>query len=247
MTSIERYGNKYIHKNNDICTIYHYKLELTDEQPIIVGSPVLVNDTYKEFLMTAPVNLRLIQIGPVKYKPHIQVNEVIKYETYEDYLRFKSTLSMHDNQWVYNILEGMAEKENILIQTKYMTLVRNIFKWVNISDLKNLAYLGIIHRKDIASLRDLDGSHINLLETIMVRGLDAIYEYHGVNSNQIKCFIHYRPSTWHLHVHFVHILSNYEDFSCVTGSHLLQNVIFNLKLDSNYYKKIIMPIFQKNE
>lgn len=50
-------------------------------------------------------------------------------------------------------------------------------------------------------------------------------------------FFHYTPSTFQLHIHFTNINNNSIN-SSVEYSHELGQVIFNLELDSDYYKKI---------
>ena len=55
----------------------------------------------------------------------------------------------------------------------------------------------------------------------------------------MKIYIHYNPSTYHLHIHFVNNLFH-NISSSVEYSHELNNVIFNLELDSDYYKKIVL-------
>lgn len=49
-------------------------------------------------------------------------------------------------------------------------------------------------------------------------------------------FIHYQPSFYRLHIHFIHVENKKED---ILGdrAHFLDNVISNLELDENYYLK----------
>ena len=50
-------------------------------------------------------------------------------------------------------------------------------------------------------------------------------------------FFHYDPSTYHLHIHFINTRYT-ENWSSVEYSHDLDIVIFNLRMDRDYYKKI---------
>ena len=53
-------------------------------------------------------------------------------------------------------------------------------------------------------------------------------------------FFHYDPSTYQLHIHFANIAEN--NGSSVEYSHDLDIVIFNLSLDSDYYKKVLLNV-----
>jgi hypothetical protein len=68
--------------------------------------------------------------------------------------------------------------------------------------------------------------------------LKIIKEKYGLNETSIKKFFHYPPSTYHLHIHFV---NNRVKFgSSIEYSHELNNVIFNLSICSDYYKKALL-------
>lgn len=247
MAVIEHKGNQYIHKIGDTCTIYNYQLNMTDEHPPIEGEIIHQNDIYTTYLLTMPVQLKLIKIGPIKYKPFEETKKLLQMETYEQYLKIKDQLSLSNNQWIYNILEGKSEQENVIARNKEMVLVHSL-KWINKKEIEQLCCLALLQRKDITSLRDLTGEHIELLENIVETSLSKIYRLYAVPSEKIKVFIHYRPSVWHLHIHFVHMDANYDKFfSCATGSHMINNIIFNLKMDTDYYKKITLQIHNKSD
>ena len=57
----------------------------------------------------------------------------------------------------------------------------------------------------------------------------------------IKMYFHYEPSTYHLHIHFVNISSN-QLHSSVEYSHELNNVMFNVKMMSDYYKIVLLNV-----
>ena len=67
--------------------------------------------------------------------------------------------------------------------------------------------------------------------------LEKIEEKYNLKEENLKMFFHYDPSTYHLHIHFINTEYT-ESWSSVEYSHDLDTVIFNLKLDSDYYKKI---------
>jgi m7GpppX diphosphatase len=93
--------------------------------------------------------------------------------------------------------------------------------------------------KKLHSIRDLDGTHIELLEFIKTKTLEIIKSTYGFESVVIKMYLHYAPSTYHLHIHFV-LVSNTDTNSSCEYSHELSNVIENLKINSDYYKLVVM-------
>ena len=58
-----------------------------------------------------------------------------------------------------------------------------------------------------------------------------------VPANQIRAYLHYQPSYYHLHVHFTHV--KYEAPRILIGqAHLLNDVIDNIEnIDPHYYQK----------
>jgi len=54
---------------------------------------------------------------------------------------------------------------------------------------------------------------------------------------KIRAFVHYQPTFYYFHVHYLSI--ELESFSTqINRAHDLFGIIQNLKLDSDYYKKI---------
>lgn len=58
----------------------------------------------------------------------------------------------------------------------------------------------------------------------------------------MKSFFHYKPSYYHLHVHFVHYKSCDKAASYIGVSVPLEDVIDNIELDSGYYQKKTMVL-----
>ena len=91
--------------------------------------------------------------------------------------------------------------------------------------------------KQLRTIRELTKEHIPLLEHMKKTTLEKIEKVYGLKEGSLKIYFHYEPSTYHLHIHFVNI--SYKDAgSSVEYSHDLDSVIFNLSLDSDYYRKI---------
>ncbi|XP_014668403.1 PREDICTED: m7GpppX diphosphatase-like [Priapulus caudatus] len=140
-------------------------------------------------------------------------------------------------QWVYNILEKKAETERVLFEDpdpKIGFVLLPDMKWDK-KHMENMYMLAICHRRDVLSLRDLTEEHLPMLRNILSKGLNAIKEAYGVNEDQVKIYLHYQPSYYHLHVHFTHLKFNAPG-SSVGKAYLLTDVIDNIVLMSNYYQ-----------
>ncbi|NXP81787.1 DCPS diphosphatase, partial [Ramphastos sulfuratus] len=141
-------------------------------------------------------------------------------------------------QWVYNILEKKAEAERIIHENpdpcSGFVLLPD-FKW-NQSQLDDLYLIALVHRRDLRSLRDLTAEHLPLLRTILTEGQEAISKRFGVPGCQLRIYLHYQPSYYHLHVHFTAL--GYEAAgSAVERAHLLPDVIDNLLMEPSYYQQ----------
>lgn len=157
----------------------------------------------------------------------------VVYERFSEYQEIISNRNWSKEQWVYNILDGVAEQDKILYRDEHIVIAPN-YTW-NMND-NNLMYLLVFPmNKELHTLRDLNSTHLELLEHIKNKTLEVIKEKFGFDSNVIKMFIHYAPSTYHLHVHFV-LVSNTDVNSSVEYSHDLDNIINILKIKPDYYQ-----------
>ena len=154
-------------------------------------------------------------------------------ESYVDYLTFLQTYPLEKDQWIYNIINGKCEQDQIIFQDDQFILLPN-YTWVN----KKINYLHLLSfPKDtsLRSLRSLEGKHVPFLKYLKKITYKKIKESYDLDETQMKAFIHYVPSTYHLHVHFVHIYHPNCD-SSTEYSHFLDDVIYNLSMQSDYYQ-----------
>ena len=159
-------------------------------------------------------------------------------ETYSEYLDFIKKRDFKKEQWVYNILEGTAEQEKILFRDERLVIIPT-YTWSDHNDLAKMYILTFPMEKILHSIRDLDGSHIELLEYMKLKTLEIIKNTYGFESDIIKMYLHYMPSTYHLHIHFV-LISNIDVNSSCEYSHELNTVIENLKINFDYYKLVTL-------
>lgn len=68
---------------------------------------------------------------------------------------------------------------------------------------------------------------------------EAILQRYQLPASQLRIYLHYQPSYYHLHIHFTKL--SYEVPGCSgERAHLLADVIQNLHLNSDYYKSQTM-------
>ena len=98
--------------------------------------------------------------------------------------------------------------------------------------------LSIVRDPDIRSVRDLRGKHIELLQNLMHQTITAIRRVYGLDRDQMRIFVHYPPTYYHLHIHFT-CLAISKGIS-LGKAIFLEDIIDNLKMDPQYYKKANM-------
>lgn len=239
----------------------------TDEENITIGyfsdkvitQTEFINNIYGSFNLLPPSELNGVKstiIYPATEK-HIQKYsikaKVLVKETpilYENVIKPYITSSQFSLDWVYNILEHKQEVERIIYEddnpeTGFVLLPD--LKWDGHTS-ETLYVLALPHQRGIKSLRDLNGTHLNLLKNIRDCGCKAIKEKFGLKDTQLRIYFHYQPSFYHLHVHF-NALNNEAPGIFCEKSHLLDTVIDNIELMPDYYQKATLPfvVFENNE
>ena len=146
-------------------------------------------------------------------------------------------------QWVQNILDHKSETERIVCDDEDpevgFVLLPDM-KWDGIQ-LESLYMMAIARKNGIKSIRDLDQSHLPLLHNIKNKCLKVIEDKYGLKASQMRVYLHYQPSYYHLHIHFTSL--DYENTS-IERNHLLDNVINNINIRGDYYQKsnLLFPI-----
>lgn len=97
--------------------------------------------------------------------------------------------------------------------------------------------LAIVHRRDLASLRDLRQEHLPLLKNVLAKGLEAIQTSYGISGKEVLVFLHYLPSYFHLHVHFVHADVEPTHGTQAGRAHMLTDVISAIETCGDFYDR----------
>jgi len=198
---------------------------------------ILNNDIYEKWEAVAEVKGEYIICNDISKSK--KYNKILKKQSYDEYLDFISKRDIDKDKWVYNILDGNAEQDKIIYKDE-LCLVLPAYVWDG-QNINKLHILCMPIDKFIRTIRELTKEHIPLLEHMKQSTLNIISEKYGLQECNLKIFFHYDPSTYHLHIHFINTIHT-ETGSSVEYSHDLDNVIFNLQMDTDYYKKINLNI-----
>lgn len=153
---------------------------------------------------------------------------------------------MPNLQWVYNILDHKKEVERIIFEDPCKELgfiLLPDLKWDG-KTLETFYAIAIIHKHHLKSLRSLGAEHLPLLRNIRDKGAAAIKAKYNLDRSQLRIYLHYQPSFYHLHVHFTYLKHDAPGIFC-ERSHLLDTVINNIELIGDYYQKAILSFVLK--
>ena len=202
---------------------------------IKLNKQTMSNDIYTKYQATAEINGQLIVCNDVsKMKRY---TKKIRKESYEEYLLCLEQRDPKKDEWIYNIINGTAEQDKILHRDE-LCIVIPTYIWDEF-DIEKLHILCLPTDISLRSIRSLESKHIPLLNHMKKVSFDAIKRKYNIDNDELKMFFHYEPSTYHLHIHFVNTVHR-DAGSSVEYSHELDSVMFNLELDSDYYKKILL-------
>ncbi|BGO92097.1 hypothetical protein NBRC10512_000828 [Rhodotorula toruloides] len=206
---------------------------------------VTSNDIYSTSLgwfapgrATADVQISSICPATEKHvkKYSAQVSRLVREtpELYETVVKpYMESLSPNTISWVYNILDGTAEAENVLYRDddpETGFVLTPDLKWDQ-KTMSALYLLVLTQDRTIRSLRDLRARHLPLLRKIRQECERVAMERYGIEKGELRFFVHYQPTYYHFHVHIVHL--SYLSFSGITvgQAHLLDDLIDTLSLE----------------
>ncbi|XP_033227226.1 m7GpppX diphosphatase [Belonocnema kinseyi] len=158
------------------------------------------------------------------------------YETYKNITLPHIESQQFSLEWVDNILAHRAEADRIIYEDKNKEtgfLMLPDLKWDGNPESLTVLALAI---KRIKSIRELNASHLPLLKNIQKAGIETILKKYNVPASRLRIYLHYRPSYYHLHVHFTYLMFESQG-TFVEKAHLLSTVIQNIELMPDYYQK----------
>ncbi|KAI9851847.1 MAG: hypothetical protein M1838_002563 [Thelocarpon superellum] len=141
--------------------------------------------------------------------------------------------------WVFNIIEGRTEQEDVILRDEGGEgsgagpegfLMLPDLNWDR-KTLTSLHLLGLVHRRDIWSLRDLRRSHVTWLKHMRRKLLDATVRlYPPLEHDELKLYVHYQPTYYHFHIHIVHVALEAGATQATGKAFGLENLISQLEM-----------------
>ena len=175
------------------------------------------------------------KITPTQVK---RIRRWVVEETYSEYLASINARTKRSNvAWVQDIIDGKKEQDKILHQDKKFILVRD--KTWRGDCTKDLHLLAFPIRADIRTVRDLTGDDLPLLVYMQCMSLAKIQQQYGIDPSVVKTYIHYDPSTYHFHIHFV-LECNYKYRPNDVFHYEFSEVINNLFENPRFYQENVM-------
>ena len=168
------------------------------------------NDIYRWYLASsgitkeAPADLKINLIYPCtdkhikKYSPQtvrmVTETPTIYYQNVRPYMqRMKDEGRLN---WVFNIIEGRKEQEDILLRDPGVSSPEEAFlltpdlNWDK-KTITSLHLLALVERRDLWSLRDLKKSHVNWMKHMREKILDATVKlYPKLEQDMLKLYVH---------------------------------------------------------
>ena len=201
------------------------------------------NDRFYKYNAEKNSKCEILIICPAKdddFKKYCQKDLIKILETSELYCtNIYPKIIKQDLNWINNIINGTKESEHIIYNDNDIILIPDL-KWNN-KVIDDMYYLVIFKNKDLKSIRDLNQSHLPLLDRVKEICTNKIKELHDIDSNKLRLYFHYHPSFWQLHLH-INLVAKSWDGTLVDTSHLFTTVINNIKLVNDYYQKIDIEI-----
>ncbi|BCR92424.1 putative mRNA decapping hydrolase [Aspergillus chevalieri] len=137
--------------------------------------------------------------------------------------------------WVYNILEGRTEQEDVIFrdpgqhgQDEGFLMLPDL-NWDRKS-MGSLHLLALVNRRDIMSLRDLSKRHLPWLRYVRKRILEeTVRMYPELEEDQLKLYVHYQPTYYHFHIHVVNVMLEAGATQATGKAFGLENIISQLE------------------
>lgn len=169
---------------NDIYRWYLASSGITEEAPADLKINLIYPCTDKHIKKYSPQTLRMVTETPTIYQQYVR--------PYMQRMRDEGRLN-----WVFNIIEGRKEQEDILLRDlgqgssrEEAFLLTPDLNWDK-KTLTSLHLLALVERRDLWSLRDLKRSHVTWMKHMREKILDATVKlYPELEKDMLKLYIH---------------------------------------------------------
>jgi m7GpppX diphosphatase len=146
--------------------------------------------------------------------------------------------------WVWKILALEKEAERLVLSVPGDDgfLVNTDPKWSSHPSPTDLYCLALVHRRGLASIRDLRAEHLPLLLALRDVAVPAVAAKYGTRPDQLRAFFHFPPQFHHIHLHITAVNVVVGHGCYVERAHLLEDVIDNIQRDGEHYAKCAITV-----
>jgi m7GpppX diphosphatase len=225
--------------DKDHGTLYALALKKPSGTDIVPIEKIHENDRFSKYIVNVTMSGEMAVTMETTHAEatYVRSKKSLRTETYSEYLLRRSTVLDKNVRWAYNIINGISEQDRICFKNDSFVIIPTVgWDGKNVSKLHLLA---LFSDKELKTMRDLRAKHIPILRSALDEGFRVIKNVYGIDSNKIKAYFHYPPSTWLLHIHF-----NPIEYTTVSSSseyaHSVHNVIENLTLIDDYYTRVTL-------
>ena len=232
--------------NNMIIICEPQNIEIFDETTKM--ELINKNDRYSKFkgIMNIPTEITIIK--PFYQSDLYKYGKKNKYEYMETYNEYVTNtlpkLNKIDKTWIINIINKKTEYDKIIYENEHFILMPDITMQSTDNNINKIHFLAISKNQNIMSIRDLNETHIPILEEIDLIGKNIISNKYNLSPNEIRSYLHYYPSVWLLHIHF-DLCNTQNHFSNLDTCHLIHNIIENIKICNKYYQTVSLRVMKK--
>ena len=205
------------------------------------------NDLYQKYIIEDLIKNKIdVELIYPASEKQIEKYRLISYElfheTYDIYLNktlpYINSIEKKDILWIYNIFGKKTEEPIGEAPSKKFLILKDYSVAGNDKDLVCLG-IPVPEYSYIKSIRDLTQKELPLLEEFYIEGKKIIAKKYGCKPNEIKAFLHYPPSFYYLHIHYISVNDpNNMSSSAINRAIDLNEIIQNIKLMNDYYQKI---------
>ncbi|KAI5189682.1 m7GpppX diphosphatase [Nematocida minor] len=230
------------------------KSSLDDSLEIPAVSNVIhQNDIFTSGTLESTESIKYSIIHPATetlIKKYTEADRVMVRETYDMYKNKILPLALEkgpNHLWIDNIfaqVEGHSipctteSNEQVLYLDEEFLICPDL-KWDR-KTMDSLYLLVLFKNPEIYTLRELTAEHIPLLQKIE-QAIEKVLRIYNYQIDQTKVYFHYYPTFYRAHIHVSAITASSLGRAIGT-SVLLHDVIDNLRISSDYYKKRTMEI-----
>ena len=207
---------------------------------------VHANDKFSKFVLQIPVAANPVEMtvicpaNDVDVAKYSEQRRSLVRETPAVYasvtLPFVQALPDAQTAWVRAILSKEQEADKILYEDDFCMLLPDS-KWTDLADTRSMHTLAVLKDTSVLSVRDLTGAHLQPLRTLRTGVYAELVRRYNVPPDQVRAYVHYLPSFWMAHIHFVALTCPRLGMSTCTGKAiLLDDVIDALERDGSHFQ-----------